>query len=171
MTAEPLPDFDLYRELGVETGADAATIEAAYRALIKVHHPDVASDPVKGLQRGKRLNIARDWLTDPYRRRRYDRALGLDRPRLTTDWQPRPTSAEDLLRVRRRPTRRRARVPFGAIFLIGLLLMVVPAMLLLRLPNALTLAGILAVPVGFVLVVYGGVGLVVGLFYGYQGRK
>jgi curved DNA-binding protein CbpA len=43
-------------------------IEAAYRSLVKRHHPDVAASADD--QRMKRLNLARDWLTDPIRRRR-----------------------------------------------------------------------------------------------------
>ncbi len=81
--SEPLPPFDLYRELGVPPWADRVTIEAAYRTLMKIHHPDVASDPGVGLERGKRLNIARQWLTDPERRRRFDQSLGLG-------WRARP---------------------------------------------------------------------------------
>ena len=52
-----------------------AAIEAAYRRLVKQHHPDVArSDDV---ERIKRLNLAREWLTDLDRRRRYDVSRGM----------------------------------------------------------------------------------------------
>jgi len=45
------------------------TIESAYRSLVKQHHPDVAAGDESRI---KRLNLARDWLTDPELRRRYD---------------------------------------------------------------------------------------------------
>jgi hypothetical protein len=82
---EPLPDFDLYKTLGVPRGTPPNAVVAAYRGLIRRAHPDVSSDPGSA-ERSKRLNIARDWLTDPGRRARYDAAhpapasaRGLDR--------------------------------------------------------------------------------------------
>lgn len=36
---------DAYRVLGVETGADAATVKAAYRKLAKAYHPDTNTTP------------------------------------------------------------------------------------------------------------------------------
>jgi hypothetical protein len=71
VTRERIPDFDLYAELEVARLASVVVIEAAYRSLVKHHHPDVAG---AADQRIKRLNTARDWLTDPERRRQYDRA-------------------------------------------------------------------------------------------------
>ena len=72
VTRERIPSFDLYAELEVSRLASTIVIEAAYRSLVKHHHPDVvASD---GDERIKRLNTAREWLVDPARRKRYDRA-------------------------------------------------------------------------------------------------
>jgi curved DNA-binding protein CbpA len=114
VTREALPEFDLYAELEVSRSASVETIEAAYRALVKRHHPDVAprlsthprpkarvieapgmqlgggaleasdgADPDHDIEaRIKRINLARDWLTDPARRQRYDRAKG---PILTSE--------------------------------------------------------------------------------------
>lgn len=65
-----IPDFDLYRELEVHLAASTETIEAAYRSLIRRHHPDVWGDAQT--RRVQRLNVAREWLTDPSLRRRYD---------------------------------------------------------------------------------------------------
>ena len=76
MTQETLPRFDLYGELEVSPFASVGTIEAAYRSLVKQHHPDVASGDEA---RMRRLNLAREWLTDFDRRRRYD--LATDRGR------------------------------------------------------------------------------------------
>src|SRR5829696_3642481 len=52
--------------------ASALVIEAAYRTLVKQHHPDATLTVDE--DRIKRLNTAREWLVDPVRRRRYDRA-------------------------------------------------------------------------------------------------
>ena len=88
MTRESIPRFDLYAELEVPRDAAPAAIEAAHRAMAKQHHPDVALAGAanadwagKALavaqaeERIKRINVARDWLLDPERRERYDRAL------------------------------------------------------------------------------------------------
>ncbi|HEY8169685.1 MAG TPA: DnaJ domain-containing protein, partial [Candidatus Limnocylindria bacterium] len=79
MTRGPIPRFDLYEELEVSRFASAEVIEAAYRTLVKRHHPDLgeAADP----DRIKRLNVAHGWLTSPSLRARYDE---------TTDSLPRP---------------------------------------------------------------------------------
>lgn len=57
------PGFDPYAALGVGVDADAVVIQLAYKARIREAHPDVAGDA--GLDRAKRLNVARDWLLDP----------------------------------------------------------------------------------------------------------
>jgi hypothetical protein len=69
--AAEFPNFDLYAELEVSERASVETIQAAYRSLQLRHHPDRVGDA--GGDRAVRLNIARDWLTDPDRRARYDR--------------------------------------------------------------------------------------------------
>ncbi|HEX5465878.1 MAG TPA: DnaJ domain-containing protein [Candidatus Limnocylindrales bacterium] len=72
---ESLPEFDLYAELGVAPGASPGEVEAAWRARIPEAHPDrsgVGSER-EATDRAARLNIARDWLTDPARRQIYDR--------------------------------------------------------------------------------------------------
>jgi curved DNA-binding protein CbpA len=74
---ESIPDFDLYAALGVAPDAGADAIRAAHREAVRHAHPDVTrnGDADDGL--AKRLNVARDWLTDPARRARYDESLGL----------------------------------------------------------------------------------------------
>lgn len=62
---------DHYAVLGVARGAAAAEIKAAYRALVKRHHPDAGGDD----QRILALNAAWEVLGDGERRRRYDAAL------------------------------------------------------------------------------------------------
>jgi hypothetical protein len=74
---ETLPRFDLYAELEVARDASVDLIEAAYRLLVKQHHPDVAAS--QDDRRIKRLNTARAWLKDPALRRRYDAARSIDR--------------------------------------------------------------------------------------------
>jgi hypothetical protein len=68
---EPVPEFDLYRMLGVPRDTPPNAVIAAHRGLIRRVHPDVSSDP-DSAERSKLLNIARDWLVDPARRARYD---------------------------------------------------------------------------------------------------
>ena len=71
---DPIPAFDLYAELAIAPGADAATIERAWRAGVRSVHPDRAriGEERAATQRTARLNIAREWLMDPSKRARYD---------------------------------------------------------------------------------------------------
>jgi curved DNA-binding protein CbpA len=66
-----IPPDDLYARLEVPADASFEVIEVAWRALLKLHHPDVAG--LDGLERAKRINVAHDWLSDPELRERYDR--------------------------------------------------------------------------------------------------
>jgi hypothetical protein len=75
---EPPPDFDLYRELGVDPSARPEAIEAAWRSLVKRHHPDVNRRARP--ERIRRINIAHDWLSDPELRARYDATRPRRRP-------------------------------------------------------------------------------------------
>ena len=59
---------DLYAVLGVGAEAGSAEIKAAYRALVKRHHPDAGGDAERILA----LNAAWEVLGDADRRRRYD---------------------------------------------------------------------------------------------------
>lgn len=86
-----IPSVDLYGELGIDAGASTEAIEAAYRALMKRHHPDRAGPG--GLARAKRLNLARDWLVDPERRARYDAAVRSRRMRTLRPATRTPTGA------------------------------------------------------------------------------
>ncbi|MCP9882346.1 DnaJ domain-containing protein [Cyanobium sp. Alchichica 3B3-8F6] len=61
---------DPYRVLGVSPAATAAEIKAAYRALVKQHHPDAGGDNSTILA----LNAAWEVLGDADRRRRHDHA-------------------------------------------------------------------------------------------------
>jgi curved DNA-binding protein CbpA len=59
---------DLYRVLQVDPSANPLVIQAAYRALAQIFHPDVAGDA----DEMKRINAAWEVLGDPRRRRQYD---------------------------------------------------------------------------------------------------
>jgi hypothetical protein len=75
-----LPAFDCYRVLGVATTATTTDIEAAFRIAAKRDHPDLHEDAPRSTLRMQQLNVARQWLTDPERRARYDEARGLRPP-------------------------------------------------------------------------------------------
>ena len=70
---DEIPAFDLYAELEVSERASRETIQAAYRSLQLRNHPDRLGGDTGA--RAVRLNIARDWLTDPDRRAQYDAHL------------------------------------------------------------------------------------------------
>jgi DNA-binding response OmpR family regulator len=74
---------DYYAVLQVQPGADREVIEAAYRRLMKKHHPDLDGDDpqriAEHLARARALNEAYSVLRDPEQRRRYDVNRGAHR--------------------------------------------------------------------------------------------
>ena len=80
---------DAYAVLGVTSDADETEIVAAYRALARRHHPDLAGDGETAVM--SRINAAFDLLRDRGRRDRYDRENR--RPGWTSGPRPRPTTA------------------------------------------------------------------------------
>lgn len=64
--------YSLYDVLNVSPGASAAGLEAAYRSLMKRHHPDRARTEAAG-SRAAEINVAFSVLRDPERRADYDR--------------------------------------------------------------------------------------------------
>jgi hypothetical protein len=157
---DPIPELDLYAELGVDRRALPAAIEAAYRQMIKLHHPDVAADQVAATTRVKRINLARHWLSDPQRRAAYDRTFGWDRIEIQSDWQPPATTVEDLLRVHE--VRRRRQPPYAGIARFGLAMIGGGIAMGIAGP-ALGALGSILIFCGIVPLLYGGVGVVVGI--------
>lgn len=72
---------DYYAILGVPRDADAAAIKNAFRKLAREHHPDV-SDAPDAADRFKDINEAYQVLSDPEKRKTYDR-LGSSYQRYT----------------------------------------------------------------------------------------
>jgi curved DNA-binding protein CbpA len=66
------PAIDYYALLGISPRAAPAEIQAAYRQLAKVCHPDLHADAAQAVDRMARLNAAKAILLDPSTRAAYD---------------------------------------------------------------------------------------------------
>ena len=77
-------DKDYYALLGVRPDATVLLIKQAYRKLAKQYHPDVNDSP-DAAERFREITEAYDTLTDPDRRRRYDRLHGFGHTASGTD--------------------------------------------------------------------------------------
>jgi hypothetical protein len=67
-----------YQILQVDPAADPEVIEAAFRRLALKYHPDTSTDP-DASARMREIIEARGCLSDPTRRREYDRSIGVVR--------------------------------------------------------------------------------------------
>ena len=63
---------DYYEVLGVERGADDATLKKAYRNLAKKYHPDMIPGDIEAEAKFKEATEAYSVLSDPEKRRTYD---------------------------------------------------------------------------------------------------
>ena len=63
---------DYYEVLGVDKGADEASIKKAYRSLAKKYHPDMNPDNKEAEVKFKEVNEAYDVLSDADKRAKYD---------------------------------------------------------------------------------------------------
>lgn len=66
---------DHYATLGLDRDCADTQIRAAYRLLAKQHHPDVNGGSRAAVAQTQALNAAYEILSDPARRREYDREL------------------------------------------------------------------------------------------------
>lgn len=66
---------DHYATLGLHRRCTAAQIRSAYRVLAKQLHPDVNGGTADAVARTQALNLAHETLSEPDRRRDYDREL------------------------------------------------------------------------------------------------
>jgi len=64
---------DLYEVLGVDRNASEKEIRSAYRRLARKHHPDVNPNDRSSESIFKEVNAANDVLSDPEKRRKYDK--------------------------------------------------------------------------------------------------
>ncbi len=72
MAARP----DYYKILGVGKNASEAEIKKAYRRLARQYHPDRNAGDKKAEERFKEVSQAHDVLSDPEKRKAYDRGTG-----------------------------------------------------------------------------------------------
>jgi len=64
---------DLYKTLGIDKKATPAEIKKAYRKLARQYHPDTNAGDAKAEERFKEISAAYDVLSDPEKRKQYDR--------------------------------------------------------------------------------------------------
>src|SRR5437868_5006187 len=64
---------DYYEVLGVSRGASQKEISSAFRKLARKHHPDVNKGDKEAEERFKELSNAHEVLSDPEKRKFYDR--------------------------------------------------------------------------------------------------
>lgn len=65
--------IDYYKVLGLSKGATAAEIKKAYRKLARKYHPDINPDDKEAQQKFQRINEANAVLSDPEKRKKYDK--------------------------------------------------------------------------------------------------
>src|ERR1700686_477256 len=101
-----MTETDPYRILGVERVASIATIKRAYRAQMRIWHPDINSS-AEALLRAKAINGAFDTLSDDGRRAEYDGRVAETTTAVDEHRGPQPADTWDEvdLRIRTWPAR------------------------------------------------------------------
>src|SRR5712672_738284 len=69
----PVQFRDYYQTLGVPKTASEDEIRSAFRKLARKYHPDVAKDKKTAEEKFKEINEAYEVLSDPEKRKKYDR--------------------------------------------------------------------------------------------------
>jgi DnaJ-class molecular chaperone len=90
-----------YDTLGLDRRCTTAQVRAAYRRLVKQHHPDVNHTEPEATRRVQALNTAHATLSDPVRRAVYDRELDGDNSAAPAvpGGRPRDIAQDVMLRV------------------------------------------------------------------------
>jgi len=65
--------IDYYRVLGLDSSASSEDIKKAYRKLARKYHPDLNPNDVSAQQKFQEVNEANEVLSDPEKRKKYDR--------------------------------------------------------------------------------------------------
>jgi curved DNA-binding protein len=65
--------IDYYKVLGIDKKATADEIKKAYRKLARKYHPDLNPDDNEAKLKFQQLNEAQEVLTDPEKRKQYDK--------------------------------------------------------------------------------------------------
>jgi hypothetical protein len=87
--------IDAYAVLGVAPDAEQAELKRAHRALVRRHHPDLATpaDRAAATRRVQDINVAYGLVRDPAARARYDRLRAIHRAREAAAGPVRSTTA------------------------------------------------------------------------------
>ena len=65
--------IDYYKILGLDKSASQSDIKKAYRKLARKHHPDVNPNDREAEKKFKEINEANEVLSDPEKRKKYDK--------------------------------------------------------------------------------------------------
>ncbi|MCB0394380.1 MAG: DnaJ domain-containing protein [Bdellovibrionales bacterium] len=91
---------DLYRILGVPSGASADEVKKAYRSLVHRYHPDKNPNDLEAAHRFREVTEAYEVLGDPAKRAEYDRKRESDQPnkkRTTNTGTKKDNSSESII--------------------------------------------------------------------------